>query len=74
MWVMVVPCVLLTGLLWHLPTLIVFACCYIDEPVRYVIMQRHLFRAGWIRPITPEGTAALEEWKKQRRKTAAEET
>ena len=66
MWLMVIPCVLLAGFRWKLPTLLVFAACYIDEPIRYVIMQLHMFRGGWIRPITPEGTAALKEWKAQR--------
>ena len=46
----------------HLPTLAVFACCYIDEPVRYVLMQIHLFRGTWIKPVTPEGRAAMTGW------------
>ena len=62
MWVLVLPCVWLTGMVWHLNTLIVFACCYIDEPIRYVLMQRHLFGGKWIKPVTPEGRAALEGW------------
>ena len=66
MWVMVLPCVWLTGMAWHLPTLIVFACCYIDEPIRYVMMQVHLFRGKWIKPVTPEGRAALAEWRPER--------
>ena len=62
MWCMVLPCVVLTGIVWKLPTLIVFACCYVDEPVRYVLMQIHLFRGTWMKPVTPEGRAALEGW------------
>ena len=64
MWAMVIPCVWFTGMIRHLPVLIVFSCCYIDEPIRYVLMQVHLFRGKWIRPVTAEGKAALEEWRK----------
>lgn len=59
MYAMVVPCVYVTGLLLHLPFFIVFACCYIDEPIRVVLMQRHLYSGKWIKPVTPEGMAQL---------------
>ncbi len=61
MWVMVIPLVWCSGMIWHWPTLIVFALCYCDEPIRYVLMQIHLFRGTWIKPVTPEGKKALEE-------------
>ncbi|MBQ1311304.1 MAG: MATE family efflux transporter [Blautia sp.] len=63
MWVMVIPAVYISGMVWKLPTLAVFTCCYIDEPIRYILMQVHLFRGKWIKPVTPEGRAALEGWK-----------
>ena len=63
MWLMVLPLVWLTGMVWHAPTLWVFACCYMDEPIRYFLMQRHLFKGKWIRPVTAEGLQALEGWK-----------
>ncbi len=62
MWAMVLPCVCLSGLILHWPTLAVFALCYADEPIRYIMMQRHLFSGKWIRPVTPEGMAALEKF------------
>ncbi len=62
MWVMVIPLVWLTGMVWGAPTLLVFACCYMDEPIRYILMQRHLFNGRWIRPVTPEGRDALAAW------------
>ena len=67
MWFMVLPLVWLTGMTWHCPTLLVFACCYADEPIRFILMQIHLFRGGWIRPVTPEGLAAMRGWKPDRR-------
>ena len=63
MWGMVIPLVWLTGMVWQFPTLLVFACCYMDEPIRYVMMQVHLFRGKWIKPVTPEGQAAMLGWK-----------
>ena len=63
MWGLVIPCVWLTGMVWKLPTLAVFACCYVDEPIRYGMMQTHLFRGKWIKPVTPEGQRALTGWK-----------
>ena len=66
MWVVLLPCVWLSGMVWHWPTLVVFALCYVDEPIRYVLMQRHLFSGKWIKPVTPEGKAALVGWKPER--------
>ena len=67
MWLMVLPCVCVSGLVLKWPTLVVFAACYIDEPIRYVMMQVHLFRGKWIRPVTPEGLDALRFWKPDRK-------
>ena len=72
MWVMVLPFVYLTGMVWHSPTLLVFACCYIDEPIRYVLMQIHLFSAKWIKPVTPEGIEAMKNWRRPGFKARAE--
>ena len=63
MWVMVIPCVCVSGLALKWPTLAVFALCYADEPIRYVMMQVHLFRGKWIRPVTAEGRRAMKNWK-----------
>ncbi len=63
MWIMILPLVCLSGMVWRAPTLLVFACCYADEPIRYNLMQRHLYSGKWIRPVTTEGLMALEGWK-----------
>ena len=68
MWVMLVPLVCISGFVLRWPTLAVFACCYADEPIRYILMQRHLFSGRWIRPVTPEGVKALWDWKPDRKK------
>lgn len=72
MWLMVLPCVCVSGLVLKWPTLAVFALCYADEPIRYVMMQRHLYKGKWIRPVTPEGRAALEGWKPERKQICGE--
>ena len=66
MYVMVLPIVCLSGLVWKAPFLVIFSCCYIDEPVRFVLMQRHMYSGRWIRPVTPEGQAALPAFQKWR--------
>ena len=63
MYMMVLPLVTWTGLGLHAPFLVIFACCFADEPVRFVLMQIHLYRGTWIRPVTAEGQAALENFR-----------
>ncbi len=59
MFVLVIPVVWLGGMVLHWPFLLVFACCYIDEPIRFVMMQVHLYSGKWIKPVTPEGRRTL---------------
>lgn len=66
MWAMVLPTTWLSSMVWHWSTLPVFACCCIDEPIRCILMQRHLFSGKWICPVTREGKAALVGWKPER--------
>ncbi|MCQ2497144.1 MAG: MATE family efflux transporter [Lachnospiraceae bacterium] len=63
MYVVVIPAVCISGLLLKAPVLVIFLCCYIDEPIRYIFMQRHMYSGKWIRPVTPEGLNGLEKWK-----------
>ncbi len=59
MYVMVLPAVLVSGFALHLPYWAIFLCCYIDEPIRYILMQIHLYSGKWIKPVTDKGKAAL---------------
>ena len=63
MYVLVLPCVLTTGFILKAPYWVIFLCCYIDEPVRYLLMQLHLYSGKWIKPVTETGMAALEEFR-----------
>lgn len=59
MYVVVLPCVLVSAFALRLPYWAIFLCCYVDEPIRYVLMQRHFYSGRWIRPVTEQGMAAL---------------
>lgn len=64
MYLMVLPFVYLSNFYFHAPFLLVFVFCYVDEPIRYIIMQRHLYSGKWIRPVSVPGLAALGEFRK----------
>ena len=68
MYAMLMPAVLLSGFVFHAPYWVVFLCCYIDEPIRYFLMQRHLYSGKWIKPVTDVGKAALAEFMEKRQK------
>ena len=67
MYAMLLPLVCLTGLVWKLPFLLIFVCCYMDEPIRFVLMQIHMYSGKWIRPVTDQGRAALEAFRARRK-------
>ncbi len=64
MYALVLPAVYLGNYIFKLPFLAVFALCYIDEPIRYVIMQCHMYSAKWIRPVSEQGKQALPAFQK----------
>lgn len=59
MYLMVLPCVYLANYAFHAPFLLVFALCYVDEPVRYIIMQCHMYSGKWIKPVSDEGIRTI---------------
>lgn len=65
MYALNIPLLCLGGLVWHLPFLWVFIFTYIDEPIRFVLMQIHMHSGGWIRPVTGQGQKALVEFRKK---------
>ena len=58
-YVLVLPLLLLNYKVFRTPLLILFICVYIDEPIRFILMQIHMYSGRWIRPVTPEGQATL---------------
>lgn len=71
MYIMVLPCVLISGFLLKLPYWAIFICCYIDEPIRYILMQIHLYSGKWIKPVTEIGKEALVAFRAGMKKRAA---
>ena len=68
MYAMVVPAVCIAGLKFKVSIYILFPLIYCDEPVRFVIMGLHLRSGKWIRPVTPQGLAQLEDFRKRRKR------
>lgn len=68
MYLMLLPAVLITGFVLHAPYWVIFLCCYIDEPIRYILMQIHLYSGKWIRPVTNMGIAALPAFREKRKR------
>ena len=64
MYLLVLPCVYGANYGLHAPFLLVFALCYVDEPIRYIIMQFHMYSAKWIKPVSDAGRATIAEFRK----------
>lgn len=65
MYLMVIPCVYLAHFAFHAPFYVVFLFVYCDEPIRYVIMQRHLYSRKWIRPVSDKGLATIDAFREK---------
>ncbi len=71
MYLLVLPCVCLSGLVFKAPFFLVFSLCYVDEPIRFVLMQRHMYSGKWVRPVTEQGQAALPAFMEERKRRKA---
>lgn len=65
MFAMVQPAIHLANDIFHAPFLLVFALCYCDEPVRYVLMQIHMYSMRWIRPVSIAGKATIDAFREK---------
>ena len=65
MYALVLPSICVAGLVLHAPTILVFICAYIDEPVRIVLMLRHTFSGRWVKPVTKEGVATIDAFRER---------
>lgn len=63
MYLLVIPAITISNYVLHAPFLVIFALCYLDEPIRYIILQIHMYSGKWIKPVTSEGKRGLEEFK-----------
>ena len=62
LYIMVLPAIFIAWKKFNAPIFVVFALCYVDEPIRYFLMQRHMYSAKWIRPVTQIGKDKLKEF------------
>lgn len=60
-----VPATWLAGMVFHLPFLAVFAFVYTDELIRLVFELWYTRTGKWIKPVTKEGKATVEEFRQQ---------
>ena len=63
-----VPATWVAGMILHLPFLAVFAFVYADEPVKFVLSIFHTRSGKWIKPVTPQGQAALPAFREELQK------
>ena len=67
MYLLVLPLLLVLAFAVKAPFFVIFASCYVDEPIRLVMMQIHLFSGRWICPVTEEGRRALPTFRERHR-------
>lgn len=65
MYLMVIPCVYISYFVFHAPFYLVFIFVYCDEPIRYVVMQRHLYSRKWIQPVSDKGLATIDAFREK---------
>lgn len=66
-YLLVIPCVYSAYFIFHAPFYVVFFFVYCDEPIRYAILQRHLYSRKWIRPVSEKGLASIEAFREKYR-------
>jgi len=63
LYLLVVPATWLTGMVFKLPFLAVFSFVYTDELIRLAAMLPYMRRGKWIKPMTEQGRANLDEFR-----------
>jgi len=68
LWLVALPLTWLAANVWHLPFLAVVAIAYLGEDIpKNIMCLRHFRSMRWLKPVTAEGKAGLEEFRKTRR-------
>ena len=69
LWLISIPLTLLAANVLHLPFLGVVMCAYLGEDIpKSLLSIRHFRSMKWLRPVTPEGQAGLEAWRREEAK------
>ena len=64
-----VPATWVAGMILHLPFLAVFSFLYTDEIIRLIVELWYTRSAKWIKPVTDEGMATIEEFRASLKRT-----
>jgi len=64
-YLLVVPCVYLAHFVFHAPFYVIFVLAYWDDPLRYFLMQRHLYSRKWIRPVSEKGLETIQAFREK---------
>jgi len=67
MYLLVIPCVYISYFVFHAPFYLVFVLIYCDEPIRYVIMEKHLYSRKWIQPVSDKGLETIDAFREKYR-------
>ena len=65
LFIIAVPATWVAGMVLHLPFLAVFAFVYTDEIIRLIFELWYTRSGRWVKPVTEEGMATLEDFRKQ---------
>ena len=65
MYLFVLPLLYVSAFVWALPFILLFAVRYSDELIRIFMMLFHMRSGKWIKPVTPEGRAAVPAFMKE---------
>lgn len=65
MYLLVIPCVYISYFVFHAPFYLVFVLVFCDEPIRYIIMEKHLYSRKWIRPVSDKGMETIEAFREK---------
>ena len=69
LWLVAIPAAWLTANVFHTPFLVVVMCAYLGEDIPKTLLCLRHFRSGkWLKPVTSEGRAGLEEYRKEHKK------
>jgi len=67
LWCISIPVAFLCARVWQLPFVWVFAITYLAEDIpKTILCLIHLASDKWLKPVTPEGKAGLEAYKRRR--------
>lgn len=58
-YLLLIPGVYIAHFAFHAPFMVIFVMSYWDEPLRYFLMQRHLYSRRWIQPVSDKGLETI---------------